>query len=129
MVTGESVTTPTAAEHAGNAEEHQIRDRERRFLSGTRDQLIPNHRVGRLPFGLVLGVIGPAGQHGVEEPHRDRAAMVQVQRLEPVHNVVRRFASDVGRDLVARRLHGCAGVHDDVGDTGFAVEDVEHRFT
>jgi hypothetical protein len=53
--------------------------------------------------------------------------MVQVQRLEPVHNAVRRFASDVGRDLVARGFHGCAGVHDDVGDTGFAVEDVEHR--
>ncbi len=108
-------------EQARDAQEQQERDVQLGFVAGTRDQLVPDHRVCGVAVGGIFGVVGRTGQHGVEHFQRDRAEILHIERLEPLHDVIGGFPGDVGRDLVTGRLDGRIGMQHDVSDAGLSL--------
>ncbi|GAT03028.1 uncharacterized protein RMCFA_3140 [Mycolicibacterium fortuitum subsp. acetamidolyticum] len=55
--------------------------------------------------------------------------MVHVKGFQPFDDVVGGFPGHVGGDFVAGRVDGGTGVHHDMGDAGFTVQDIEYRAT
>jgi hypothetical protein len=114
-------------DHARDAQEREIRGGEGGFLASARDELVPDHRVGRLSLGLVLGSVRPRRQHGVEGLQRDGPALLEAERLEVVDDVVGGLPGDVGGDRVAFRFPRGVTVHDQVRHPRIAAEDVDDR--
>ena len=126
-VTVESVTTPIAAIRQARRQEQQERHRQGGLLAGARDQFVPDHRVGGVALGLVLGLVRPRRQHRVEGVQRDRAAVLHVERLQFLDHVVGALAGDVGGDLVARRFQRGPRIQQHVRDAHLATQDVDDR--
>ena len=90
-------------------------------------QFVPDHRVGGVTGGLLLGAVGPRRQDGVDDVQRDRAALLHAQCLQRIDDLVGGLAGDVGGDLVARRVQRGVAVHHQVGDAGIVPQRVDHR--
>ena len=112
-------------EQACQREKQDEGDRQRRLLPGTPDEFVPDHGVGRVALGLVLGPVRPRRQDGVEDGERDRAAMLHVEGFEILDDVVGAFARDVGGDLVPRRLQRRTLMQQDVGHPDLAPQYLE----
>ncbi len=125
-VTVESVTAPMAASRQATVRKiTKVKD----SVASSRVREInssQSERVGGVAVGLQFGSVRPGGQHGVEDLEGDRAAMLDVECLEFLDDVVGAFPGDVGGDLVARGFEGRARVEQQVRDPDLAPQYAEH---
>ena len=126
-VTVESVTAPIAA-----SRQARVRNITKVTVSvdssaGPRDQLIPDHGVGRVALGVVLGPMRLGRQHRVEHFQRDRAPVLDVERLEFPDQIVGALAGDIGGDLVTLGFERGTGVQQQIGHPDLAAQHAEHR--
>src|SRR5882757_4022195 len=86
-VTGE-LDRADRGEQAGDAEEGQEADGQPGVLPGPRDQLVPDHRVGRVAGHRRLRRVRRVGQHGVDGFQGDAAGVVHTELGERLQDVV-----------------------------------------
>ena len=114
-------------DQARQTQERQESDVERGLLARPPGQFVPDHRVGGVACGLLLGAVGARRQDGVDDVQRDRPALLHAERLQRVDDLVGGLAGDVGGDLVAHRVLGGVAVYHQMGDAGIVGQGVDHR--
>ncbi|WP_238395406.1 hypothetical protein [Mycolicibacterium sp. CBMA 295] len=55
--------------------------------------------------------------------------MGHIKGFQPLHDIVGGLPDHDGSDLVTDRIPGIPGMHDDIRDAQFAVEDVQDRLS
>ena len=88
--------------------------------------LLPHQRIGAVSWRGTRRLARHLGERHVDVLQRDRPRLVDPELAQALEHRARALPGHVAQHDVAGGLPGGAGEHDDVGDGGVPVQEVEH---